>query len=636
MTQQNKTRLPVIVGFGGYNAAGRSSFHHGYRRTVLDSLTPDKRVKTLLSLASIMKLVEFRDGAYIDQTGDSLSAEQVADRYQSTIVENTLIRRIHAEHFDANQVRSIKDVDLTSNKESTFTLKRRHLPAPVPQNWQVETLDDRLVTVTVAGDLSIKMDSFRAMEVQSGGIMPTGFVPADHYESRFHPRGLQLTVLGASDAIRSMGIAWNEVMSKVQPDEVAVYAASGLGQTDDCGIGGYLQARLRSGRPTSKQMALGLNSMPADFVNAYMCGSVGTTGAMTGACATFLYNLRLAVDDIVAGRHRVVICGSSEAPVTPEVMEAYAAMSALGTDERLAKLDDADVADHRRASRPFGENAGFTMGESTQYFVLMDDALALELGADVYAAVPSVYVNADGFKKSISSPGAGNYITMSKAVASAIAIVGEEAVREQSFIQAHGSSTPQNRVTESMIFDKVAKSFSIDDWPVTAVKAFVGHPLGPASGDQLANTLGVFEDGILPGIKTTEKIADDVLSERLDILLKDKPADMTVAFLNSKGFGGNNATATVLSPKQVEKMLKKRYGDKQFDEYIGLREGVRETAKVYDAQACNGDLNIIYNFGKDIIEDHEISVQQDSLNISPFTNSVNLAFANPYEDMFND
>ena len=95
-------------------------------------------------------------------------------------------------------------------------------------------------------------------------------------------------------------------------------------------------------------MALGLNSMPADFVNAYVCGNVGTTGSMSGACASFLYNLRLAVDDIAAGRHRVVICGSSEAPVNPEVLEGFAAMSALATDDRLTKLDGAETADHRR------------------------------------------------------------------------------------------------------------------------------------------------------------------------------------------------------------------------------------------------------------------------------------------------
>jgi acetoacetyl-[acyl-carrier protein] synthase len=481
--------------------------------------------------------------------------------------------------------------------------------------------------------MEVKMESFRALEYQAAGVLPTGFEPAEHYNSRFHPRGLQMAVIGASDAINSMGIAWQTVLDSVDPDEVATYACSGLGQTDENGMAGYMQARLRSERATSKQMALGLNSMPADFVNAYVCGNVGTTGSMAGACASFLYNLRLAVDDIASGRHRVVICGSSEAPVNQEVLEGFGAMSALASDDRLAKLDGSDTPDHRRASRPFAENCGFVMGESTQYFILMDDELAVELGAEIYGAVTDVFVNADGFKKSISSPGAGNYITLAKSVAAAKAVLGDEAVRERSLIQAHGSSTPQNRITESIIFDKVARAFDINDWPVTAVKAFVGHPLGPASGDQLAGTLGIFADGILPGIKTATEAASDVVDEKLDIIFADKRADIDVVFLNSKGFGGNNATATVLSPKVVESMLQKRYGDEQIKAYHERREGVRKVAKEYDELALQGDLQVIYNFGAGIINEEDLCVTVDKLTMAEFKAPVNLNLINRYMDM---
>ncbi|WP_166796985.1 hypothetical protein, partial [Pseudomonas aeruginosa] len=51
------SRLPVIVGFGGYNAAGRSSFHHGFRRMVIESMDPQARQETLAGLAVMMKLV---------------------------------------------------------------------------------------------------------------------------------------------------------------------------------------------------------------------------------------------------------------------------------------------------------------------------------------------------------------------------------------------------------------------------------------------------------------------------------------------------------------------------------------------------------------------------------------------------
>lgn len=626
-------RLPVIVGFGGYNAAGRSSFHHAYRRTVLDSLDQDKQVATLISLATLMGLVSYEDGRYKNEQGEELSALQVAELYRDKIVDGTLIRRIDPSLFDVDNVPGMQDFEIKNLPKTSFPMRRRDLPSPLPEGWTVSTIDDRSVEVTVQGDFRARIASLRELEYQAAGVVPTGFKPEEQYSSRFHPRGLQLAILGASDAINSIGIDWQTVIDAVNPDQIATYASSAVGQTDENGVGGYMQARLRANRPTSKQMALGLNTMPTDFVNAYVCGNVGTTGSMVGACASFLYNLRLGVEDIVSGRHRVVICGSSEAPVNQEVLEGFGAMSALASDERLAKLDNRETADHRRASRPFAENCGFVMGESCQYFVLMDEELAMQLGAEIYGAVTDVFVNADGFKKSISSPGAGNYITLAKSVASARAVLGDEVIRERSLIQAHGSSTPQNRVTESIIFDKVAQAFGISNWPVAAVKAFVGHSLGPASGDQLANTLGVFAEGIIPGIKTADQAAEDVVDERLDIVYQDKKADIDVVFLNSKGFGGNNATATVLSPNVIESMLAKRYSAEQIDTWHAKREQTRATAKGYDEAASQGDLRVIYNFGEGIVDEQGIVIDKDGISFNEFGNQVDLKFENRYPDM---
>ena len=146
------------------------------------------------------------------------------------------------------------------------------------------------------------------------------YKPESLYNSRFHPRGLQLTIIAASDAVRSVGIDWDFIAQQVRPDEICVYAASAMGQLDLHGTGGMTQARLRGTRVSSKQLALGLNQMPADFVNAYVLGNVGATGAAVGACATFLYNLRIAVDDIQSGRRRVAVVGNAEAPILPEII----------------------------------------------------------------------------------------------------------------------------------------------------------------------------------------------------------------------------------------------------------------------------------------------------------------------------
>src|SRR5690625_7325359 len=108
-----------------------------------------------------------------------------------------------------------------------------------------------------------------------------------------------------------------------------------------------------------------LKIIPADVVNAYIIGGVGRTGAIAWACASFLYNLNAAVEDIVSGRARVAIVGNAEAPITSEIIDGYATMGALAQEDRLKKLDGSDTTDLRRSSRAFGEDGGSTMPESS-------------------------------------------------------------------------------------------------------------------------------------------------------------------------------------------------------------------------------------------------------------------------------
>ncbi len=627
--------LPVIVGFGGYNAAGRSSSHQAFRRMVLESLSVAEQQQTVVSLACLMARVTKEGQGYRDASGQLLTAAEVDSRYRADIINGTLIRRI--ESFDPARVPGNKKISLTQAQGSdiTFTMAKRDLPKTIPGDWQVRDLDDGTAEITAPSTSSLLVESYYELVAKSAGELPTGFNPSDHYNSRFHPRGLQMALLGASDAIYSLGIPWDKIANSVQPDEVGVYSSSVLSQMCDEGFGGLLQSRLKGNRTTAKQLPLGLNSMPADFINAYVLGSVGHTEAITGACASFLYVLQAAVRDIRSGRRRVAILGNAEAGVTPEIMEGFANMSALASEENLCKLDGTKTADWRRASRPFGDNCGFTLSEATQYIVLMDDALAMELGADIHGAVPDVFINADGVKKSISAPGVGNYISFSKAVATAISIVGAETVQKHSFVHAHGSSTPANRTTESELIDRVAEAFDIDEWPVTAIKAYVGHSLSTASGDQLVAALGTFKYDLIPGIKTITQVASDVHQQRARFPLQDldvSATKMDVAFINSKGFGGNNATAVVLSPRKVDSMLAARYGDK-FQDYLLQREKTRAAAADYAERADAAELNVIYRFGDDLINDAEVTISRRELRLPGFAQSVLFKTENPWPDM---
>ena len=630
------TALPVIVGFGGVGPAGRSSFHHAYRRTVYESLTEASKRETVTSLASMMKLAFQIDGQLVTPE-HTLFSDASYFSLEQTVLKGTLIRELENNIFDPEQVAAHTNLDIHNNsdKNSTVSLKISDLPKMLPLGWNIIRQEKGIAEIEIQQGAKVLGEHHRKLSVKTGGQLPSGFDPGELYNSRFHPRGLQLAIVAASDALKSMGIKWETVLEQVHADEVAVYAASAMGQLDKTGTGGMLKARLSGNRASAKQLPLGLNNMPADFINAYVLGSVGSTGANVGACASFLYNLRAGVEDIQSGRRKVVVVGNAEAPLTPEIIEGYVAMSALATDENLCKLDNTKFPDHRRASRPFGENCGFTLGESGQYFVLMDDHLALDLGANIHGAVTDVFVNADGFKKSISAPGPGNYITLGKAVSAASSMLGSNAIRERSFIQAHGSSTPQNRITETQVFDKVAEAFGIKNWPVTAVKAFLGHSLAPASADQLVNTLGVLKYGVLPGIKTLDKLADDLFDKRLNIALTD--TDLTdraeVGFLNSKGFGGNNATGIVISPTKTETMLTKRFGNKVMEKYKTLRDKNTIAADDYDKECMSGPMKPIYKFGESLIVDDEIEFDKSKISISGFPKGVNLKSENRYKDL---
>jgi acetoacetyl-[acyl-carrier protein] synthase len=473
--------LPVIVGLGGMNPAGRVSFHHAYRRLVLDGLSQADSDRTYQSLAALMQL---------EQPSDSESA-------RAYIRDHTLIRSIEA--FDPSAVHIQRAAKLQPSDPAQpleFLLREQQLPASIPEGWQIEKVDDRHVKVR-APHIDAFLADRQVSRVGAAGQVPTGFKPGDLYPSRNHPRGLQLTVFGASDAVRSTGINLETIKNAVRPDEFAVYSGSAMGQLDNEGYAGLFQNSLKGRRPTSKNVPLGLPEMPGDFINAYVLGTLGGTAGIIGACSTFLYTVRHGIADIAAGRKRVVVVGNAEAAVVPEVIEGYRTMGALAEDEALMALDGTDKPDHRRACRPFSSNCGFTISESAVFAVLMDDSLAMELGARVLGSVGGVFVNADGYKKSIPGPGVGNYLTVAKAMALARAMIGEDGLRQRTHMQAHGTGTPQNRVTESHILNEMAKNFGIEHWPVAAIKAYVGHSLAPAGGDQLAAALGSMDNGLL-------------------------------------------------------------------------------------------------------------------------------------------
>ena len=599
------TALPLIVGFGGINAAGRSSDHQAFRRLIMDALTPSETARTVDQIGALIGL------------GPDISMNEAQARH---VLENTLIRRIHPDWFNPDAVPFNR---LGHTKEtSSIWLGPLQIPNPLPVGWSVGRKEGRLTEYVIEpGDLL--KPCTRKLSVQAAGMAPTGFRPDMFYPSRNHPRTLQLALFALSDCWLSSGLQWHHIKHHIAPNQVAVFAGSSIGQMDESGFGGMLKSAVLGKRTTSKQLPLGYPQMPADFSNAYVLGSLGRSGATMGACASFLYNLHNAIDGIQEGRYKVAIVGGADCPITPEVIEGFRAMGALAEDQGLRELDglsDTDTPNYRRTSRPFGLNCGFTMGESSQYVILMDDQLALELGATIYGSVPTVASHADGGKRSISAPGAGNYLTLAQAAASIRDLLGQDVLAHETLVQAHGTSTPQNRVTESDVLSRVAQTFGIDQWMVSAVKSQLGHSQGTAGGDQLAVSLGAFASQIAPGIQTTETLAPDVIQHGLDFVLQSREQTLSAALINAKGFGGNNATAAVLSPEATATLLQSRHGPIQ----IAGSDEVRARQERYRHEIDRGTIEILYHYGENIVDGSDLEMTATSVSVPGFGHSIPL------------
>ena len=576
----NSKSIALITGFGGINSAGRSSSHISYKNLIFKSLGEKEQLEVLQDLAVLQGKIEPLGKAWETISGDSIDLKSYLLENSKIIRDDTMVRKLDGDTYD-------KD--------------------------------------------SIILDQIKA---SAAGQLPSGFDPASLYPARQHPKALQMTVFGMGDALGQLGINWKSVMDKISPDEVAVFSGAAIGQLDSYGFGGLMQSRMKGSRASSKNLALGLVEMSADFINAYILGSVGRTGHSVGACATFLYNLQMGKEAIESGSARVVIVGGAEAPITPEIVDGFYAMSALSDDKRMIELQAQNNEDitkgpnQNKACRPFGNNVGMVLGESAQFVILMEDSLAVDLGAQIFGAVSSVSSHSDGFKSSISGPGIGNYITVAKCVSEGEKILGTKKIRNQSFVHAHGTGTPANRTTESHILNEIAKTFGIKSWPVTGIKSYLGHSMAPASGDQLVTALGTWNKGIIPGIHSTDTIADDVHDDNLEILLENKISErdfFSAALLNAKGFGGNNASALILSPTESENLLKEKYSKSKLSNFKSKQEDTELKSRQHNKRCLKGNYNIIYKFNENVLQgETDVKIDKSKINLKNFKNPINL------------
>ena len=460
------------------------------------------------------------------------------------------------------------------------------------------------------------------MNVNAAGQLPEGINLSEMYNSRQHPKGIQMTIFGVTDCLKNLGKDWDtELKPLLDPKKIGVFSGPAIGQLDYEGMGGLLKSRKIGKRASSKHLSMSLIGMSADFINAYVLGSLGKTGTVAGACATFLYNLDLALKGINNNELDFSIVGSAEAPVNPEITDGFLATTGIADDKKILEMqnrnndDRPEEVDHKNACRPFGDNAGMILGEAAQFVAVTTLEFALDNGLKILGGFTDVAINADGFKKSISSPGIGNYITMAQSLSNTLKI---GCSIQESIVIAHGTGTFQNRSTESDVLNRVAEGFELKNWKVTALKGMLGHTMGPAAGDELMTAIGIWNYGFIPGINTTKKLADDVLSDNLDFCLNTREVDLEkvdAIYLNAKGFGGNNGSCGVVSPS----FIKSKINQKDLKNYESKLQETEDKRTAYFEDSNNGNYELIYRFKEEILDpEGDMKITKEKISISNY------------------
>jgi 3-oxoacyl-[acyl-carrier-protein] synthase II len=334
-------------------------------------------------------------------------------------------------------------------------------------------------------------------------------------------RFIQIALAGADFAVKMSG--WSKE-TETDLDEVGVYVSSGIGGFD---IIEREHWKLVQGGPGKISPFF----IPSAIVNlasgniSIRYGARGPNSATATACSASAHAIGDSFKIIERGAAEMMICGGTEATITPMGVGGFAAMRALST-----RNDDP-----AHASRPFDANRdGFVVGEGAGIVILESLEHAQKRNAPILAEIVGYGMSGDAYH--ITQPaenGDGAFRVMRAALKDAkldASTIG--------YLNAHGTSTPIGDAIETTaikrLFGERAKQV-----PVSSTKSMTGHLLGGAGGLEAGISVLALRDQILPptiNYETPDPACD------LDYVPNTaRKASVEYALSNSFGFGGTNA-----------------------------------------------------------------------------------------------
>ncbi|MBA2514685.1 MAG: beta-ketoacyl-ACP synthase II [Solirubrobacterales bacterium] len=368
--------------------------------------------------------------------------------------------------------------------------------------------------------------------IEDGAGRCSAYDPEQHLsrkEARRADRFTQLSLVSCAEALEQAG--W------LERDELP-YDPTRIGCVIGTGIGGIETLEnafgvLRDSGP-QKVSPLAIPLMMSNAAPAALAMKHGFRGQVFGtvsACAAGAHAIGTAARMINSGDAEAVVCGGSEASLTPLAYAAFGAMDALSNSG---------------ISRPFdARRDGFVMAEGAGVLILEDGDRAAERGATILGELLGYGATADAHHLTAPEPrGEG----AARAIMLALADAGMDATHVD-YVNAHGTSTPLNDRAETEAI-KAALGERAADVPISSTKSAIGHTLGAAGAVEAVATLIALRERIAPPTLGYEQP-----DEGLDLdYVPEGPRPLrgngtpSVALSNSFGFGGHNVVLCIGGP----------------------------------------------------------------------------------------
>ncbi|TSB46217.1 beta-ketoacyl-[acyl-carrier-protein] synthase family protein [Alkalicoccobacillus porphyridii] len=341
--------------------------------------------------------------------------------------------------------------------------------------------------------------------------------PLSTKQKRYMDRCTQMAVIAAREAVADAKLDINEGNNK----DMAAYIGSSVGGIH--ALADEFGAAAVNGINEMTMLVIPRNLINMISANISIdLGIKGETLAYSLACASGTVAVGEAYRKIQNGYQKIIVAGGAEACVIPEVIEAFRKLRALSSSSSLEK-----------ASIPFSnERSGFVMSEGSAFLVLEELENAIERDASIYCEIEGYGSSTDAH--SLLAPDiSGVTRCMENALMDA-----QCAPNEVEYINAHGTSTQLNDLTESTAIKNL---FNNDPW-VAATKSIHGHALGAAGALETALcSMMIKRNELLPTIN----VSNEAVDKKIDVnLLLGKIATYQGGKIlnNSFAFGGHNAS----------------------------------------------------------------------------------------------